>query len=68
MPATISKTAPDEIRNRGPRQSGTDRPTYNCPHCSQRAMQFFRLLPEDSQSPERTNSFVCFACGQSWKM
>ena len=65
MPATIVTTSPDDIRLR---QLGADRPTYDCPECSEPAMQFFRLLPENSQSPERTNSFVCLACGRSWQM
>ena len=68
MPATIVTASPDDIRNRGLRQPVADRPTYDCPECSEPAMQFFRLLPENSQSPERTNSFVCRACGRSWQM
>ena len=68
MPTSIVPTVPKETRYNWLRQPGTDRPTYDCPQCSEPAMQCFRDLPETSLSPERTNSFVCFACGRSWQM
>jgi hypothetical protein len=48
MPTTVVATAPDETCNRGLRRPDAGRPAYNCPQCRQRAMQFFRLLPEES--------------------
>jgi DNA-directed RNA polymerase subunit M/transcription elongation factor TFIIS len=68
MSATIIPIAPNEIQNNWLRQPSTDRPIYECRKCGERAMQFFLVLPESSQFAERTNSFVCFACGCSWEM
>jgi DNA-directed RNA polymerase subunit M/transcription elongation factor TFIIS len=68
MLALIAVPSRDEILNPGLRQPAPARPIYDCPQCGERAMQYFRLLTETSQSPERTDSFVCFACGSSWQM
>jgi DNA-directed RNA polymerase subunit M/transcription elongation factor TFIIS len=43
----------------------TNRPIYECPKCSKKAMQFYSEAPDD---PERTNSFICQACGTTWEM
>jgi hypothetical protein len=42
-----------------------NRPVYECPKCAQKAMQFYSETPDD---PERTNSFICHACGTTWEM
>jgi hypothetical protein len=48
-------------------QPSLDRPTYECPSCHEQAMQFFRVLPKTSQVKEMQDSFVCCACGETWK-
>jgi DNA-directed RNA polymerase subunit M/transcription elongation factor TFIIS len=41
------------------------RPTYECPRCKSLAMQFHAV---DGQGDEqRTDSFICRACGSSWQ-
>lgn len=64
----IDLSAPHEDRETWLRQPAKDRPTYTCPICGEVYMQFFRTLPESQRCPERTNSFVCHACGRSWQM
>jgi hypothetical protein len=63
----IDLTALSKDRNDWLRLPSTDRPIYDCPKCGEAAMQFFHTLLETPQSPERNNSFVCFACGRSWQ-
>lgn len=68
MSSTVSPIATNENREKCASQLGADRPTYDCPKCGERAMQFFETLPETPQSAERNNSYVCFACGRTWEM
>jgi DNA-directed RNA polymerase subunit M/transcription elongation factor TFIIS len=67
MPSNVATTQ-NEVRHQRLCPPGPDRPTYDCPQCGEHHMQFFRSLPEKSQSAERTDCFVCFACGRSWQM
>jgi DNA-directed RNA polymerase subunit M/transcription elongation factor TFIIS len=41
------------------------RPIYECPLCKAQAMQFYATYGEGDQ--ERTDSFICRACGGSWQ-
>lgn len=68
MPANSIALIPFAVRTTPLRRLASDRPTYNCPICGECTMQFFRRLPETSESPERINAYVCFACGHAWEM
>lgn len=45
-----------------------DRPKYDCPECGHRSMQFFEHPPKGPHPEEKTNAFLCFACGRSWEV
>jgi DNA-directed RNA polymerase subunit M/transcription elongation factor TFIIS len=68
MPMIIGPVALNETRRDWLSQPTADRPTYTCPKCGELSLQFFRTLLESPRCPERTNSFVCHACGRSWQM
>lgn len=68
MPATLAAPVTTDASKNWLRQPSPDRPAYECPNCGEQAMQFFRALPETSQIPERSNSFICCACGHCWQM
>jgi DNA-directed RNA polymerase subunit RPC12/RpoP len=68
IPTKIDPTTPNEIRETWLQRLDADRPIYVCPKCGELSMQFFRMMPEGPQSPERVDSYVCFACGRNWQM
>lgn len=68
MPSTTVALNPNETSQDRLRQPVVDRPTYDCPTCGERSMQFFRILPATPQIPERINTYLCFACGRAWQM
>jgi DNA-directed RNA polymerase subunit M/transcription elongation factor TFIIS len=42
------------------------RPIYGCPLCKAQAMQFYAV--DGHGDKQRTDSFICRACGSSWQM
>jgi rubredoxin len=43
-----------------------NRPIYECPLCKVQAMQFYAI--DGTGHTQRTDSFICRACGAAWQM
>lgn len=64
-PSSLSGGQDFDSRDPWQLRLSNDRPKYECPKCTEQALQFYATHP---LHPDRAEFFHCHACGNSWEM